>query len=85
MIPNVTVVKKQDNENQGLWLRTSPKRYKRSNTPLTERPKAFHSFAPWFIPWLGVSDLGKAIGSISALIERIGNETQMQFQPYRKK
>ena len=36
---------------------------------------AFHSFARWFLPWLGVSKSEKAIVNISAVIEKIGNET----------
>ncbi|NXN20321.1 ERVV2 protein, partial [Indicator maculatus] len=36
---------------------------------------AFHSFARWFLPWLGVSELEKAIINISAVIEKIENRT----------
>ncbi|NXH70121.1 ERVV2 protein, partial [Hydrobates tethys] len=35
----------------------------------------FHSFAQWFILWLRVSELEKAIINISAIIEKIRNET----------
>lgn len=35
----------------------------------------FHSFAGWFIPWLRVSELGKAIVSISAIVEELENNT----------
>uniref|UniRef100_A0A8C3K6K4 Uncharacterized protein n=1 Tax=Calidris pygmaea TaxID=425635 RepID=A0A8C3K6K4_9CHAR len=45
------------------------------NNPLVERPTAFHSFARWFIPCLGVSELEKAIVNISASMERIENFT----------
>ncbi|KAF1487714.1 Endogenous retrovirus group V member 2 Env polyprotein, partial [Eudyptula minor novaehollandiae] len=34
-----------------------------------------HSFARRFLPWLGVSELEKAIVNISAVIEEIWNET----------
>ncbi|NXH67985.1 ERVV2 protein, partial [Hydrobates tethys] len=36
---------------------------------------AFHSFVRWFFPWLGVSELEKAIVNISATVERIENFT----------
>ncbi|NXH69799.1 ERVV2 protein, partial [Hydrobates tethys] len=36
---------------------------------------AFHSFVRWFIPWLGVSELEKAIVNISATMEKIENLT----------
>ncbi|NXU60079.1 ERVV2 protein, partial [Turnix velox] len=35
----------------------------------------FHAFARWFLPWLGVSELEKAIVNISAIIEKIENRT----------
>ncbi|NXY82169.1 ERVV2 protein, partial [Alcedo cyanopectus] len=35
----------------------------------------FHSFARWFLPWLGVSELEKAIVNISMVIEKIENKT----------
>ncbi|NXQ91900.1 ERVV2 protein, partial [Nyctibius grandis] len=34
---------------------------------------AFHSFARWFLPWLGVSELEKALVNISVAIEILGN------------
>uniref|UniRef100_A0A8B9UZ12 Envelope protein syncytin-Car1 n=1 Tax=Anas zonorhyncha TaxID=75864 RepID=A0A8B9UZ12_9AVES len=45
------------------------------NNPLIERHTAFHSFVRWFIPWLGVSELEKAIVNISAIIEKLENKT----------
>ncbi|NWR53790.1 ERVV2 protein, partial [Regulus satrapa] len=36
---------------------------------------AFHSFARWFVPWLGVSELEKTIVNISAVIEKVENKT----------
>lgn len=42
---------------------------------MIERPTAFHSFVRWFIPWLGVSELEKAIVNISAIIEKLENKT----------
>ncbi|NXP83444.1 ERVV2 protein, partial [Ramphastos sulfuratus] len=41
---------------------------------------AFHSFVRWFIPWLGVSELEKAIVNISAVIESIENKTMDAIQ-----
>ncbi|XP_040982865.1 endogenous retrovirus group V member 2 Env polyprotein-like [Aquila chrysaetos chrysaetos] len=38
-------------------------------------PTAFHSFVRWFLPWLGVSELEKAIVNISAVIENLENRT----------
>ncbi|NXW39238.1 ERVV2 protein, partial [Phaetusa simplex] len=35
----------------------------------------FHSFARWFHPWLGVSELEKTIVNISTTIENIENRT----------
>lgn len=45
------------------------------SNPLVKRPSGFHSFARWFIPQLGVSELEKAIVNISATIEKIENAT----------
>ncbi|NXU30731.1 ERVV2 protein, partial [Thalassarche chlororhynchos] len=36
---------------------------------------AFHSFTRWFLPWLGVSELEKALVNLSAAIEILGNNT----------
>ncbi|NXA98895.1 ERVV2 protein, partial [Melanocharis versteri] len=41
---------------------------------------AFHSFARWFLPWLGVSELEKAIVNISAVVEEIENRTVNAIQ-----
>ncbi|NXQ92676.1 ERVV2 protein, partial [Nyctibius grandis] len=35
----------------------------------------FHSFARWFVPWLGVSELEKAIVNLSATMELATNAT----------
>uniref|UniRef100_A0A8C3S7F3 Envelope protein syncytin-Car1 n=2 Tax=Chelydra serpentina TaxID=8475 RepID=A0A8C3S7F3_CHESE len=43
--------------------------------PLTERPTGFHSFARRFLPWLGVSELEKAIVNISVALESMANAT----------
>ncbi|CAM5081993.1 unnamed protein product [Eretmochelys imbricata] len=43
--------------------------------PLSYRPKGFHSFVRWFLPWLGVSELEKAIVNISAALELMANAT----------
>ena len=62
----------------GSWLRTFLHRVERTGdnpTNLITRPTAFHSFAPWFIPWLGVCGLEKTILNISASIERMTNNT----------
>ncbi|NWS79014.1 ERVV2 protein, partial [Crotophaga sulcirostris] len=40
----------------------------------------FHSFARWFIPHRGVSELEKAIINISGAIEEMGNATNYAIQ-----
>ncbi|NWS70351.1 ERVV2 protein, partial [Crotophaga sulcirostris] len=35
----------------------------------------FHSFARWFLPWLGVCELETVLVNISAAIEILGNNT----------
>ncbi|NWQ91294.1 ERVV2 protein, partial [Burhinus bistriatus] len=45
---------------------------------------AFHSFARWFIPWLGVSELEKNIVNISAVVEQIGNATSDAIEALQK-
>lgn len=45
------------------------------DNPLVIRPTGFHSFIRWLIPSLGVSELEKAIVSISATLEAIKNAT----------
>ncbi|NXJ72595.1 MER34 protein, partial [Rostratula benghalensis] len=73
VIPNVTI---HDSFSRG-YLRSHVRRIKRENikSPLIERPTAFHSFARWFIPGLGVSELEKTIINISAIIENLENRT----------
>ncbi|XP_055556315.1 syncytin-1-like [Falco cherrug] len=72
VVPNMTV---HDSFSQG-YLRNHIKRIRRENTnPIIERPTAFHSFAQWFVPWLGVSELEKNIINISAIIEKLENRT----------
>ncbi|XP_072715660.1 endogenous retrovirus group V member 2 Env polyprotein-like [Ciconia boyciana] len=59
---------------RGIW-RTSWKRAKREDNPLAIRGTKFHSFVRWFLPWLGVSELEKAMVNISAVLERMENLT----------
>uniref|UniRef100_A0A8U7P058 Uncharacterized protein n=1 Tax=Corvus moneduloides TaxID=1196302 RepID=A0A8U7P058_CORMO len=68
VFPHITVF----SQLQGL-LRTFIRRTKRTSNPLIDRPTRFHSFARWFIPGLGVSELEKAIVNLSAIIETIMN------------
>jgi len=56
-------------------LRTSWKRAKREDNPLISRETKFHSFVRWFLPWLGVSELEKAIINISPVLEKMENLT----------
>ncbi|XP_072715512.1 endogenous retroviral envelope protein HEMO-like [Ciconia boyciana] len=56
-------------------LRTSWKQAKREDNPLVIRGTKFHSFVRWFLPWLGVSELEKAIVNISAVLEQMENLT----------
>lgn len=51
------------------------RRYKGTRGPLIERPSSFHSFARRFIPWLGVSELEKAVVNLSATMEAATNLT----------
>uniref|UniRef100_A0A663N0B8 Envelope protein n=1 Tax=Athene cunicularia TaxID=194338 RepID=A0A663N0B8_ATHCN len=48
--------------------------------PLIQRPTAFHSFVRWFLPWIGVSELEKAIVNISAILESLSNSTTDAIQ-----
>ena len=66
LVPNITII---DGSTR------PPIRKKRNvvNNPLINRPTSFHSFARWFIPFLGVSELEKAIINISAVIETVEN------------
>ncbi|XP_071657736.1 endogenous retrovirus group V member 1 Env polyprotein-like [Patagioenas fasciata] len=50
------------------------------NNPLVDRPWGFHSFVWWFIPMLGLSELEKAIVSISVTLEEIENSTADALQ-----
>uniref|UniRef100_A0A8C0J5V4 Murine leukemia virus integrase C-terminal domain-containing protein n=1 Tax=Chelonoidis abingdonii TaxID=106734 RepID=A0A8C0J5V4_CHEAB len=57
-------------------------RRNRQSVPLNPRsdwPTSFHSFVCWFLPWLGVSELEKAIGNISAVLEVMANATADAF------
>uniref|UniRef100_A0A8B9T1U2 ERVV2 protein n=1 Tax=Anas platyrhynchos TaxID=8839 RepID=A0A8B9T1U2_ANAPL len=72
LIPSMTV---HDVVPRG-YLRNHIWRIRRKiNNPLIERHTAFHSFVRWFIPWLGVNELEKAIVNISAIIEKLENKT----------
>lgn len=77
IVPNITI---HEQLSEG-WLRTHIKRIRRdTDNPLVKRPSAFHSFARWFVPWLGVSELEKAIVNISAVVEEIENKTMDAIQ-----
>ncbi|XP_068062062.1 syncytin-2-like [Anomalospiza imberbis] len=72
VVPNMTI----HEDLTGGWLQSHIKRIIREvENPLVKRQTAFHSFARWFIPWLGVSELEKAIVNISAVVEEIENKT----------
>lgn len=72
VVPNITI----HNYLSRGWLQTHIRRIEQGiENPLINRPTAFHSFARWFLPWLGVSELEKAIINISAVIEQIENRT----------
>ena len=79
IVPNITIVQNLTSSGTLGLLRTymkpvaHPTRGKRN--PLVKRPTSFHSFARWFIPWLGVSELEKALVNISATMEIINNAT----------
>lgn len=80
IIPNITVKQNLIEliSSEGL-LRTYMrplKRSRRQTNPLILRPTGFHSFARWFLPWLGVSELEKALVNISAAVEVLGNTTK---------
>ncbi|XP_077644682.1 endogenous retrovirus group V member 2 Env polyprotein-like, partial [Lonchura striata] len=72
VVPNITI---HNHLSEG-WLQTHIRRIRREvENPLIKRQNAFHSFARWFLPWLGVSELEKAIINISAVVEDIENKT----------
>ncbi|XP_077646896.1 syncytin-A-like [Lonchura striata] len=72
VVPNITI----HNRLSEGWLQTHIRRIRREvENPLIKRQNAFHFFARWFLPWLGVSELEKAIINISAVVEDIENKT----------
>ncbi|XP_040460627.1 syncytin-B-like [Falco naumanni] len=72
VVPNMTL---HDSLSKG-YLRNHVRKVRQDvENPLIKRPSAFHSFAQWFIPWLGVSELEKAIVNISAIIENLEDKT----------
>lgn len=58
--------------------------WRRRGNLLIDRPAAFHCFALWFIPWLGVSELEKAIMNMSASVEVIENKTMGAIHALQK-
>ncbi|KAF1436292.1 Syncytin-2, partial [Pygoscelis papua] len=75
VIPNMTVHTRLDKG----FLKSSLKRLKRNN-PLIKKSTAFHSFVRWFLPWLGVSEIEKALVNISAAVEKLKNATMDAIQ-----
>lgn len=62
------------------WVRSYVHRMERSTNALVESPTAFHFFARWFIPWLGVSKIQKALLNVAAVMESISNSTTDAIQ-----
>ena len=79
IVPNVTIAQDVASLRTLGLLRTYMKPVthpiKRKLNPLITRPTRFHSFARWFLPWLGASELEKALVNISATTEIINNAT----------
>uniref|UniRef100_A0A8B9NB51 ERVV2 protein n=1 Tax=Accipiter nisus TaxID=211598 RepID=A0A8B9NB51_9AVES len=78
VVPNITIIDKL-HEQRG-WVKILLRQTRRVHNLLIDRPTGFHSFARWFIPWVGVSELEKAIVNISAVIEDIENRTTDAIQ-----
>lgn len=75
IILNITIIEDMQNQSPGL-LEAHLRKIKRTSVnPLVERGMAFHSSVRWFIPWLGVNELEKAIVNISAIAEELENNT----------
>lgn len=72
IVPNFTIVIICSS---GTWIRSFVKWIKRGYNPIAEGKTAFHSFAQWLIPSLGVNELEKVIVNIWATIENIENRT----------
>ncbi|XP_071412245.1 syncytin-A-like [Pithys albifrons albifrons] len=73
VIPNITIFDQID-EQEG-WGGIYPRRVKRTNNPLIDRPTLFHSIVRAAIPSLGVSELEKAVVNISAILENLQDKT----------
>ena len=81
IIPNVAKI--EDSKRQSPL--ETPRRIKRTpDNPLVKRKEAFHSFAGWFLPWLGVGELEKAIVNIPVITEELENNTLDAVQALQK-
>lgn len=76
LVPNMTVI--DELHKQSGWVRTFLNRTRRD--PIADHPSEFHSFVRWFLPWIGVSELEKAIANISGAMEDIENRTTDAIQ-----